>query len=73
MSRSTYEEVERKVRETGSFTSGDCAFTDIIWDKMRILPTDPGQPCMLVLGGSQELLLWTGRSMGVQQKVLTRW
>ena len=24
------------------FTSGDCSFTDVLWDKMRILPTDPG-------------------------------
>ena len=24
------------------YTSGDSLFTEIVWEKMRIMPTDPG-------------------------------
>ncbi|KAK9799721.1 hypothetical protein WJX73_004054 [Symbiochloris irregularis] len=40
--RADYSEVENKVWNQRGFSSGDSAFTDIVWDKMRVLPTDPG-------------------------------
>lgn len=42
MRRATYAEVENKVWNQRGFSSGDSAFTDVVWDKMRVLPTDPG-------------------------------
>lgn len=50
MKRATYSEVADKIAHQNIFSSGDCAFTDVLWDKMRILPTDPGahlpiRPC----------------------------
>lgn len=43
MNRATYSEVENKVWNQRGYSSGDSAFTDVIWDKMRVLPTDPGE------------------------------
>ncbi len=42
MKRAAYSEVENKIWNQRGYSSGDSAFTDVIWDKMRILPTDPG-------------------------------
>ena len=42
MRRASYSEVEMKIWNQQLFTSGDCAFTDTVWERMRVLPTDPG-------------------------------
>ena len=53
MRRARYQEVENKIWNQRGFSSGDSAFTDVIWDKMRVLATDPG-------GAASPFQLWGG-------------
>lgn len=47
MERTSYWEMEERVVNQGSFTSGDALFTEAVFSKTRVLMTDPGELALL--------------------------
>ena len=64
MRRASYSEIENKIWNQQWFASGDSAFTDTVWDKMRVLPTDPGESAGMLVCSLPGVRMRSGSSKG---------